>query len=193
MGKKPNSKIHNMFSDWHWKLKSIDPKYDILYMTDIDRMFIESDPKTGRPVLCIMDLKWMKNGDSITWTEKAVYNIFERVGFNVYTIYIDKKFNNFHVYDNDGCVAKFKELDFADWLLKKRKISDTIKKSLLSKNLSKVTDLNAIKGRILSGKASPDDANNLLNYVSKIENMLDKVDKNGVKNDEDWRCAINVA
>jgi hypothetical protein len=119
MGKLPNSKIHELYSDWHWSLVNIDQKYKRLYVSDIDRLWIEYDYATNA-VVAIIDLKWEDSNDGFTPTEKGIYEWFERVGARYYIVYVSKDFSNFRVMNSEHRQKMFSPTEYADWLLSLR-------------------------------------------------------------------------
>jgi len=131
MGKYQNSEIHNKYSDWHWKLVSINDKYKRLYQADIDRLWIEYD-FVREEVIAVIDIKWDNNEYGITATEKGIYEWFEKKGAKVYTVYISENFNRFRVMNSKGKEKIFNSIGYADWLLSLRGISyqDSTKKSI---------------------------------------------------------------
>lgn len=120
MGKYSNSEIHNRYSDWHYKLIEIDDKYKTLYACDIDRLWIEYDFKR-KAVLCVIDIKWEGGLDSISPTEKGVYDWFRERGIDCYIVYINADFSCFTVHDMYGAKYKMSDMQYANWLLSKRK------------------------------------------------------------------------
>lgn len=119
MGKFPNSLIHERYSDWHWKLIESDQKYKRLYVSDIDRLWIEYD-FTFNAVVAVIDIKWENNNDGFTATEKGIYEWFERVGAKFYIVYIAQNFSTFRIIDSRGNQMQLDSIGYADWLLSLR-------------------------------------------------------------------------
>ncbi|MFX0133040.1 MAG: hypothetical protein ACFFDN_05270 [Candidatus Hodarchaeota archaeon] len=115
MGKYPNSKIHELYSDWHFNLTRID-KYKILYQTDIDRLWVEYSFKFDT-IIGIIDLKWEGSEDEITPTEEAVYNWFKKHKVSVWIVYITKDFKQFRVKSPKGDEEIYNEIQYAEFLL----------------------------------------------------------------------------
>jgi len=67
MGKLPNSRLHNWFSDWHFQKCGRHA-----HLTDIDRLWVEL--RQGR-IVAVWDLKLP--GDCLTRTEEIVAHFFE--------------------------------------------------------------------------------------------------------------------
>jgi len=116
MGRYPNSKIHEMYSDWHYKLISIDSKYKKLYVADIDRLWIEYD-FLSKSIVAVVDIKWEESGDLLTPTEKGIYEWFRKNGVVVFTVYITPDFARFRVIDSDSKEYLLTPIQYADWLL----------------------------------------------------------------------------
>ena len=120
MGKYSNSKIHDMYSDWHWQLVNIDDKYKRLYVSDIDRLWLEYNYNT-EAVVAVIDLKREGADDGMTATEKGVYEWFSKKGANYYLVYINNEFTSFRVVDPENNTEQImKSLEYADWLLSLR-------------------------------------------------------------------------
>jgi len=122
MGKYTNSDIYNRYSNWHYNLTRVNPKYNDLYMTDIDRLFIEID-KDKKLVIAAFDLKYNNNIDIVSFTEEILYKWLEKNNCRVYIIYMSKDFKIFKV-QRFGFTEKhtLSEFQYADWLLKLRKL-----------------------------------------------------------------------
>ncbi len=117
MGKFPNSDIHDKYSDWHYQIiERIDPKYQSLYVSDIDRGWIEYDFER-KAIVGFFDLKYEYSSDSVTATEEGIYNCLEEVGFRVYIVFITKNFDRFRVTDRKGLEMILTEVQYADFLL----------------------------------------------------------------------------
>lgn len=119
MGKYPNSEIHNKYSDWHWGLVKQDPKYKRLYVSDIDRIWIEYN-FNKKAVVAIFDIKWEKSQDTgYTATEKGIYDWCCEQGAPVYIVYISDDFKIFtvHEYANPLNIKVMTDGAYADWLL----------------------------------------------------------------------------
>ena len=119
MGKYPNSKIHEKYSDWHWQLVQIDDKYRRLYVADIDRLWIEYDFEK-KAVVAIIDLKWKNSDDGMTATEKGIYDWFLLKGVGYYIVYITQDFKIFEVHNSRGQIRILNSIEYADWLLSLR-------------------------------------------------------------------------
>ncbi len=57
-GARSGSLIHGGYSNWHYGLRERDEKYKILYLSDIDRLWIEVDPKSQRKIVGVIDIKY---------------------------------------------------------------------------------------------------------------------------------------
>jgi len=129
MGKYPNSSIHAEYSDFHWNLVKIDPKFKRLYCADIDRLWLEYDFKR-EAVVAVLDIKkkrdLKKEESGMTATEKGIYTWFEKKDASVFVVYISKDFQQFfikpfkenHLYLIDG------QIKFGEWLLSLRQSKD---------------------------------------------------------------------
>lgn len=126
MGKYKTSDLHAQYSDWHYNLIKQDKKYKRLICSDIDRIWLEYD-LAGNEVLCVLDLKFEESFDNLTATEEGLRRWFIDKGARFYVVYVKRDFSSFRVVNERGEYIKFKPLDFADWLLLKRKV----KKDLL--------------------------------------------------------------
>ncbi len=56
-GARSGSLIHGGYSNWHYGLRERDEKYKILYLSDIDRLWIEVDPKSQRKIVGVIDIQ----------------------------------------------------------------------------------------------------------------------------------------
>lgn len=116
MGRYPNSKIHELYSDWHYNLVKLDSKYKKLYVADIDRLWIEYD-FSSNSIVAVVDIKWEGSGDLLTATEKGIYEWFRCKGVCVYTVYIDNDFHKFRVINSESVEKVFTPTEYADFLL----------------------------------------------------------------------------
>ena len=121
MGKYPNSEIHAKYSDWHYKLVNINDKYRRLYMSDIDRLWIEFS-YNGSPVVAVIDLKWADSDDGMTSAEKSIYDWFESKGVRYYIVFVNRDFSIFKVQNARDELKVFNAEEYADWLLSLRTI-----------------------------------------------------------------------
>ena len=121
MGKYPNSEIHALYSDWHYKLVNIDPRYRRLYMSDIDRLWIEFS-YNGNPIVAVIDLKWADSDDGMTSAEKSIYDWFESKGAKYYIVFVNRDFSIFKVQNSRDEIKIFNEEEYANWLLSLRTI-----------------------------------------------------------------------
>ena len=121
MGKFRNSDIHDRYSDWHWKLAEKKEEYKTLFMSDIDRVFVEID-LDGNAVLAAFDIKYDEGIDHVSKTEEVLYKWLEKVGVRCYVVYISQNFSNFKVlrYVDNKTINMTAE-QYADWLVKLRK------------------------------------------------------------------------
>ena len=119
MGKYPNSKIHELYSDFHWKLIELDDRYKRLYTSDIDRLWLEYDFER-REVVGVLDIKWMDSGDTITSTENGVYEWFVKKNVRIFIVYINKEFTKFQVINERGIEKVFNPIQYAEFLLSLR-------------------------------------------------------------------------
>lgn len=119
MGKYPNSDIHKLYSDWHWGLVEKDDKYKKLYVSDLDRLWVEYD-FASEEIIAVVDIKWENSGDTMTPTEIGVRNWLERHGAKFYIVYITRSFNRFRIVNSAGFESIKTSLDYADWLLSLR-------------------------------------------------------------------------
>ncbi len=120
MGRYPNSKIHNMYSDWHYRLIEIDDKYRQLYCADIDRLWIEYDFES-EAIVGVIDIKWDNSVDTLTPTENGIYNWFRQHDVKVFTVFINYDFSTFRAVNYLGQEKTFTAIEYADWLLGWRK------------------------------------------------------------------------
>lgn len=119
MGKYKNSDIHNKYSDWHWQLSVVDDKYKTLYCADIDRLWIEYDFKR-QAVIAVFDIKYEYSGDSVTTTEKGIYDWFISKGVRVFVVYINREFTSFRVVNEKGEQLRMDALQYAEFLYSMR-------------------------------------------------------------------------
>ena len=129
MGKFNNSDIHGKYSDWHWYLTKKDQKYRRLYVSDIDRLWIEYSFKKSE-IVGIFDIKYEHSEgskiDAYTATEKGIYEWFEKNNAKVYIVYIDREFTRFRVRRFVNNKEKiFSSDEYANWLLSLRNENDT--------------------------------------------------------------------
>jgi hypothetical protein len=137
MGKYENSEIHDRYSDWHYNLTKIDPKYNILTCTDIDTTYTE-EGRVGRywmeidwelkKTICVMDLKWMDSDDNVTETAEIAYVWFESKGLPVYIVWIQRDFKLFKVsrFGSENPAKEMNELKYANFLLALRNIKQKL-------------------------------------------------------------------
>ncbi|MEM1661019.1 MAG: hypothetical protein QXR17_07785 [Candidatus Bathyarchaeia archaeon] len=78
MGKYPNSRLHDWFSDWHYRRCAKNA-----HLTDIDRLWVEL--RRGR-IVAAFDLKLP--GDSMTHTEEIVACFLEAHRIPYYEVYV---------------------------------------------------------------------------------------------------------
>jgi hypothetical protein len=116
MGKYPNSKIHELYSDWHIDLIKKNDKYKRLYVSDIDRLWIEYDFNSNE-IVGIIDLKWENSCDTITPTEQGIYNWFKKHNVKVFIVFITKDFKQFRVLSQSGNQKIYNENQYAEFLL----------------------------------------------------------------------------
>ena len=119
MGKYPNSKIHELYSDFHWKLIELDDRYKRLYTSDIDRLWLEYDFER-KEVVGVLDIKWMDSGDTVTPTENGIYEWFVKNNVRIFIVYIDKEFTKFKVINEKGIEKEFNQIQYAEFLLSLR-------------------------------------------------------------------------
>lgn len=153
MGKYPNSDLHNKYSDWHWNLIKKNDKYKKLYVSDIDRLWLEYDFGKNA-VVGVLDIKKEESMDSITATEKGTYDWFERMGVKVYTVFINSDFTRFTVINCKGKTIILEELEYADFLLSLRSQSNYIKFLKQKEKEDKIKHLNEINYLAKSQKES---------------------------------------
>lgn len=129
MGKRGESPIHSWYSDWHWNLTRIKPEYKTLYVSDIDRIWIEYDLR-GNEMIGVFDLKVKGFYDrAISPTEKAIYDWFLKQGVKVYIVYIKMKEKVFQVINyKTGEEKILEDLEYADFLLQIRRSEDKSRK-----------------------------------------------------------------
>ena len=121
MGKFKNSDIHDRYSNWHWKLAEKNEEYKSLFMSDIDRIFVEVDID-GNAVLAAFDLKYDNGYDNVSSTEEVLYKWLDKVGVRCYIVYISQDFSNFKVLRfADNKIVNMTEQEYANWLVKLRK------------------------------------------------------------------------
>ena len=121
MGKYPNSEIHAKYSDWHYDLVKKDEKYKRLYMSDIDRLWIEYS-YNGNPIIAVIDIKWVDSDDGMTSAEKGIYDWFESKGARYYIVFINKDFTIFKIQNSRDEIKILNSDEYADWLLSLRTI-----------------------------------------------------------------------
>jgi len=82
MGKYPNSKIHDIFSDWHFKCKPY------ASLTDIDRIWVEIRKKE---IVAVFDLKtpYEVENYSEPETEQILRDFFEKQNIPYYIVIMD--------------------------------------------------------------------------------------------------------
>lgn len=120
MGKFPNSDIHNKYSNWHWELTKLNPKYRRLYVGDVDRLWLEYDFSRDA-VIAAFDIKWDGSEDAgLTATTKGIYEWLEKQGCQVFTVFITRDFKIFKVVDQNGNKRHMTHIQYADWLLSLR-------------------------------------------------------------------------
>ncbi len=119
MGKYPNSDIHDKYSDWHWGLVAINDKYKRLYVSDIDRLWIEYDFLI-QEIVAVIDIKWDGSGDGMTTTEKGIKEWFEKKGAKYYIVFISQDFETFKIVDKNQNIHCKTSIEYADWLLSLR-------------------------------------------------------------------------
>jgi hypothetical protein len=118
MGKFTNSDIHNKYSDWHWSLREIDDKYKRLYVSDVDRLWIEYDFRND--FVWLIDIKYEGSGDVLTPTEEKVRDWFIKHDAQFYTVYISRDFTTFRVINSNNLEKTMQSIEYADWLLSLR-------------------------------------------------------------------------
>lgn len=130
MGKYQNSEIHDKYSDFHYYLLRISEKYKVLYVTDIDRLWVEVDFNRTPPIIGVFDIKFDYGIDSVSATEKKCYNWFNSVSVPVYIVFMsdthieDKHYWKFRVekWPESNTVFEGHAIGYADWLLSLRYI-----------------------------------------------------------------------
>ena len=117
----PESDIHGRYSYWHLGLKDIDPRYKQLYMTDIDRMWVEVC-LNRKMLLGVFELKYIGGLDTLRASQAVVFDWFENKGIPVFVVLINKAFTYFKVQRyGDSDFKTFNALEYADWLCSLRK------------------------------------------------------------------------
>lgn len=83
MGKYRNSKLHDEFSDFHWRIMDNYAIGNKLLMSDIDRIWmpISYGANITRPV-CVIDIKG--RADKVSFKEEQLYRWFINVGIPVF-------------------------------------------------------------------------------------------------------------
>jgi hypothetical protein len=120
MGKHNNSKIHDKYSDWHWNLIYHDDKYKRLYVSDIDRLWLEYD-FYRKEIVGVLDIKWEDSIDfSLTPTEKGIYDWFKDKNVDVYIVFIDREFTQFRVVNYLNEERIYDSIGYANFLLSLR-------------------------------------------------------------------------
>jgi hypothetical protein len=119
MGKYPNSDIHEKYSDFHWGLVELDEKYKRLYVSDIDRLWIEYDFEREE-VVGVIDIKYENSGDTITTTEKGIYDWFKKHKVRIFIVYITRDFEKFRVINEYGKELILTKMQYADFLFSLR-------------------------------------------------------------------------
>jgi hypothetical protein len=119
MGKFKASPIHDLYSEWHYNLIKLDPKYKRLVCSDLDRIWVEVD-RQGQTRLTVLDIKFDGGPDSQTPTEAILESWFIAKGAAYYTVYITRGFNRFRVINPQAEERIFNSTSFADWLLMRR-------------------------------------------------------------------------
>jgi len=80
MGKYPHSRLHDVFSNWHWKKCA-----SASYLTDIDRLWMEL---RGTYPAAVFDLK--TGADDLTWAGEVAGNWFEEKKVPFFIVHIGK-------------------------------------------------------------------------------------------------------
>ncbi len=118
MGKFSRTKLHDDYSDWHWKMN--DTLLKGCNLTDIDKIWVEV--RYGKPI-AVCDLK--RENDEVTKTEENLYNWFLEKGLPVFIVrplnYADKLdlFTSWEVERfSDGIKKIFSCEEYCDWLKK---------------------------------------------------------------------------
>jgi len=125
MGKYPPSELHNKYSDFHWKLGQLDPRFKRLYCADIDRAWLEYD-YDKKAVVAVTDMKWKSDlyyeEMGLTSTEMGIYSWFERMGARVFIVYISHDFDEFIIRPfSESNLYKVKgAVPYGEWLLSLR-------------------------------------------------------------------------
>lgn len=119
MGKYPNSDIHGKYSDFHWNLIKEDIKYKKLYVADIDRLWIEYD-FFRCAVVGVFDIKYEDTSDTLTPTEKGIYEWFQSKNVRVFLVYISRDFERFRVINETGNEIILDKIQYAEFLLSLR-------------------------------------------------------------------------
>jgi len=109
LGKFPNSKIHDVFSKWHWEKCGRHA-----HLSDIDRIWIEV--RNGKP-LAAVDLKWDNGIDRSTPTELCLADWLLQNGVPWFTFYCREDFKVFDVEEHSTKLRKwFSDVDLAEWI-----------------------------------------------------------------------------
>lgn len=152
MGKYPNSKIHDIYSDWRAKVYDKYPDLCKLYCSDIDSIEVGSSSTNrkwaeidfNKGIVGILDLKRIDIGikDNVTSTEKCLYDDLS-LHYPVFIVYTTLTLDYFIVcqypeLEND--IKFFTERQYCEWLASLR----TLKTPLL---LGQTAVLSALKQR----------------------------------------------
>jgi len=102
VGKYPPSKIHEIFSKWHY-----DTCKGYASLTDIDRLWVEIRYKK---LVAVFDLKtpYEYNNYPEPETEQILRNFFEKQNIPYYVVVMDTKYNiNFTIIRNDKIIKLY--------------------------------------------------------------------------------------
>lgn len=155
MGKFPNSDLHARYSDFHWNLVKIDPKFKRLYCADIDRLWLEYDFKR-EAVVAVLDIKRerdLKREESgMTATEKGMYTWFEKNNASVFVVYISRDFQRFLIkpFKENYLYLISDQIKFGEWLLSLRQSNDFLqqfKTFSCNKQIEEHTDMELEKSK----------------------------------------------
>jgi hypothetical protein len=107
MGKFPNSELHKMFSNWHWKKCKRDA-----FLCDIDRLWVEMRDGTPKAVF---DLKW--GSDTLSGIGRQLATWFEAMNVPFYIVEIQESFDSFKVYRfKTDSLIQFNEAQMINWI-----------------------------------------------------------------------------
>ena len=116
MGKYPKSKLNDIYSDWHYNILGKQMNGMDCFLCDVDRLWVEVRNKSGEMrIIAVVDIKEPWN--TITPTEKAVYDWFISQDMPVYIVNTSEKLEWFSVLNwKTKLITKFTEEEYGNWI-----------------------------------------------------------------------------